>query len=421
MTRTRRQFLAETVAGSAVISMTGAVPGFLRATAAAEGAAGRRSDRILVVVQLSGGNDGLNTVVPYKDDLYFRRRPSIALDPRQVRKLDDALALHPAMGGLAKLFEDRRLTVIEGVGYPNPSRSHFVSMDIWHSARPEKPDKRSGWLGRSLAAARSDADAGKVRALSLGGKELPPALVADGVEVPAVEDLRDFQLRLEGGSSGDQSARRRLLAELTDRSGAGNAGATGPLAFVSDTMRTTYAAAEALAEVTAKSADRVRYPDGPLGRSLRGVAQVIAAGFGTRIFYTSLGGFDTHAKQIPAHAQLMAQVSDSIKAFWDDIRAQGRENDVLLMTFSEFGRRVEQNASHGTDHGTAAPMFLVSGRTPGGIVGRPPSLTDLMDGGDLKHQFDFRAVYATVLEKWLGADPAAVLGGRFDPLPIVSA
>jgi uncharacterized protein (DUF1501 family) len=408
MTRTRREFLADSLKASTLVALAGPAPGFLRRAAVAAEAE-RTSDKVLVVVQLSGGNDGLNTVVPFKDDLYYRRRPSIAVNPNLVHKLTDELALHPAMRGLAGLYQDKALTVIENVGYPNPSRSHFVSMDIWHSARPEKPDKSSGWLGRALSTTRA-ADVGKVPAISLGHKELPPALVSAGVEVPAVEDLKDFQLRLQGGSEADRARRRGLLRELSALPRPEGSEA----AFLSSTMQSTLAAAEALARVTAGAAERVKYPGGSLSRQLQQAAQVMAAGFGTRIFYTSLGGFDTHSKQVPAHLQLLTQLSEALKAFWDDVKAQGRARDVLVMTFSEFGRRIEQNNSHGTDHGTAAPMFLVGGRTVGGVIGRPPNLAKPVDG-DLGHEFDFRQVYAGVLEQWLGLDSTAVLGRKFEP------
>src|SRR4051794_3727737 len=294
MAQSRREFVLNTLKGSALLSLSGAVPPFLRSAAAAPAAPAAR-EKVLVVVQLSGGNDGLNTVIPFKNDLYFRRRPSIAVDPRAVHKLTDDLALHPTMAAMGKLWQQQKLTVIEGVGYPNPSRSHFISMDIWQSARPEKPEKTSGWLGRALAATK-DRDAGKLRALSLGSRELPPALVSAGLEVPAVQDLSDFRLQIEGGSSEDRARRKQLLREFA----AAPRPVGGPehLAFVSSAMQTTYAAAEALAEVTARPAARTRYPDTHIARQLRQTAQVIAAGFGTRIFYCSLGGFDTHAKQV---------------------------------------------------------------------------------------------------------------------------
>jgi uncharacterized protein (DUF1501 family) len=418
--RNRRQFLRETLAGSALLSMTGGVPGFLRAAVASPAAPADPSkrERVLVVVQLSGGNDGLNTVVPFKDDLYYKKRPSLAVDPRQVHQLTDRLGLNPAMAAMGRLYQQKRLTVVEGVGYADSSRSHFVSMDVWHSARPEKPDKSSGWLGRGLAAS-GIAKTGRIPAIALGGKELPPALVGDGVSVPAVENLAEFQIRLEGGSDADRSARKKLMSEFAASPTLSGGGAGGDLAFVSSTMATTFAASEALAEVTASAKDRVKYPDGPLARSLRQAAQVIAAGFPTRVFYCSLGGFDTHAKQVAIQTDLLRQVSESVAAFTDDVAAQGRDKDVLLMTFSEFGRRVEANASHGTDHGTAGPMFFAGGGVAGGVVGNPPDLSDLLDGGDLKHQFDFRRVYATVLDRWLGIDSAKVLGGRFEGLPIL--
>jgi len=412
MSRTRRDFLADTLRGSALLSLSATVPDFLRRAAAADAGSASGSNKVLVVVQLSGGNDGLNTVVPYLDDRYYRARPSIAVDPKKVHKLTDDLALNPVMGGMGKLFQEKALTVIEGVGYENPNRSHFVSMDIWHSAKIDKPDKSSGWLGRALENTKGG-DVGKVRALAITGKELPLALVASGIEVPTVEDLKDFQLRVEGGSTADQARRRALLRELAEGTRPVD---DSPLAFVSGTLSSTYASAEALSQVAAGK-DRVKYPGGSLARKLQQIAQVIAAGFGTRIYYCTLGGFDTHARQVPLHTQLLTQLSDSLKAFWDDIKALNRDKDVMVLAFSEFGRRVEQNASHGTDHGTAAPVFVVGGGKAAGLIGSTPNLGDLRDDGDLKHRFDFRQVYATVLDKWLGIDSAGVLGARFEPLP----
>lgn len=436
----RRRFLAGLLSGGAVVSAGGAAPGFLRALSAAASSpqaasaearaaadsaaklagAGPVADRVLVVVQLSGGNDGLNTVVPFRDPLYFRHRPSIAVDPARVHRLDDRLALHPAMGDAAKLFEAGRLTVVQGVGYPDPSRSHFVSMDIWHTARPgNKPDRTDGWLGRTLAADPARRE-GRLSGLCIGERELPPALAGQRVQVPAVEDLAGFRLKLTGG---DDTERRRRAALLRDLARSPDAAAGGPPAsgdpaalaeWVRATMHSTYVSAESLAEAAARPGARTKWPTDSLGRNLRQISQVIAAGFGARVYYCTLGGFDTHAKQVPAHASLLGRVSAALAAFDEDLTVQGRRRDVLVMVFSEFGRRVGQNASHGTDHGTAGPMFLL--RAGGkGLVGAAPDLERLIDGGDLRHGIDFRSVYAAVLERWFGIPATTVLGPGCPP------
>jgi uncharacterized protein (DUF1501 family) len=407
MSTTRRRFLGQ-LGAAGLLSVGGLPPEFLcRAARAADQA--KNDGRILVLVELEGGNDGLNTVIPFGDDEYYKARPGLGVDRDQILKLDDYHGLHPGLAGLKSLYDEGRLAVLQGVGYPNPDRSHFRSMDIWHSAEPERETFDRGWLGRMLDAQAGAADA-QSPALALGVQRLPLALVASKINVPAVSDLSAYRLEVGSGSSELQAARRKLLAELAERNG--HAGAE--LDFLRQTALTAYRSAERLRSVTEGYKAAAEYPASGLGEQLKLIAQIIASGLETRIFFVSLSGFDTHSQQAPAHQLLLAELGDAVQAFHKDLAGHGLAERVMLVTFSEFGRRVKENGSLGTDHGAASQMFVMTPLT-GGIVGKHPSLTELTDG-DLIHHTDFRAVYATLLERWLGLPSEGVLGGRFAPL-----
>jgi len=406
MNTSRRTFLRRTLAGSAVLTLGGAVPQFLLEAAAREGDAG--DDTVLVVVQLSGGNDGLNTVVPIEDDAYYRARPQLTISKRAALKIDDQTGLHPAMSGLAELFESGELAIVQGVGYPQPNRSHFESMDIWHSCRRKSQSRPDGWLGRYLDASATT-EGRDVPALHLGAEKLPLALVAQDVRVPSVRSLDQFHLT--AAPNVREVVRELATAERPEEDDL--------LGFV---QSSTTAALEASRRVEAAKrsyhAD-IDYPDSGLAGKLRTVAQLIDAGMTTRVYYVELGGFDTHANQPDTHRALLSELSGAIHAFIRDVAAHGHGNRVLLTAFSEFGRRVKENASLGTDHGAAAPMLVAGPRVRGGLHGKQPSLTDRADG-DLKHHTDFRRVYATVLEHWLRWPSAAVLGGEFESLELIN-
>lgn len=404
MSPTRREFLQTTLGSAALLSTGLSVPTFLtRAAAAAQGKGG---DRVLVVVQLGGGNDGLNTVIPFADDSYLRNRPTLKIGAGQALKIDDYTGLHPRMTGFSRLLEEKRLAIVQGVGYPNPDRSHFRSMDIWQSARLDLPTPVDGWLGRALDA--STRSAGQdVPALHLGGNRLPVALVSEKTAVPSVESLANFRIRTETGALPIQTL--RTLAQPA-------AAVEPPL--VEFLRRSTLAAYDSSGQVQAALAEErsaVAYPSFGLANKLKHVSQLIDAGLSTRIYYVSLDGFDTHAEQAASHGNLLAEVSESITAFVDDLAGRGQLDRVVLMTFSEFGRRLKENASLGTDHGAGAPLFLAGGKVKSGLIGKHPSLADL-DDGDLKHHTDFRQVYATLLDGWLGCSSEQVLGRKFEPV-----
>jgi uncharacterized protein (DUF1501 family) len=379
-----------------------------------------KDGKVLVVVQLAGGNDGLNTVVPFADDVYHRVRPGIRHDPKTIHRLSDTLGLHPSLKPLLDLYERQHMAIVQAVGYPNPNRSHFRATDIWHSAQPEREQPSSGWVGRYFdnACAGADPDVG----ISIG-ETLPLAMQGERMTPLSFERPESYRYR------GIDRPRYELLNRVA--AGAPTAGPAGKpknvrttgqtqLDFLHRTAMDAQLSSDDILRVTQNHHPANEYPRGELGEGLRLVAAMIRGGLSTRVYYVHLGGFDTHANERGRHDQLMARFAESVSAFWEDLRAQKNDERVLMMTFSEFGRRVAQNASGGTDHGAAAPMFLFGPRVKGGIVGNTPSLTDL-DNGDLKHQFDFRSVYATVLQQWLDTPSKPVLGQQFKPLPVVRA
>jgi uncharacterized protein (DUF1501 family) len=410
----RRRFLQTSLGSSTLVAMGATtVPEFLARSARAAGSV-KPNDRILVVVQLLGGNDGLNTVVPHGIDGYNRGRRTLRIGSSQVHKVTAEVGLHPAMGAISKLLEKGRLAIVQGVGYPNPDRSHFRSMEIWESARLEGDAKalETGWLGRALdLKGRKPGD--DPLAMHVGGRSMPQALRSLKSEVPALESLESLKLKLTGSDS-ERKAERSALNEMA----AAERKMDDPLlGFVRQSTLSAYESSSRLEQVTPK-AGGLKYPNFGLARRLELVAQMIKAGFGTRIFYTSLDGFDTHANQLGTHAALLTELSDSLGAFHDDLSAVGQADRVVVLTFSEFGRRVEENASLGTDHGAAAPVFIVGPVANTGLVGNHPSFDDL-DDGDLKYHTDFRRVYASLLADWLDCPPGSIVGAGFAPLPIL--
>ncbi|MCS7161393.1 MAG: DUF1501 domain-containing protein [Gemmatales bacterium] len=403
----RREFLQTSLVGSSLVALQSFGPGFLARTALAAPTtdAPGAKDTILVVIQLTGGNDGLNTVVPFKDPLYAKYRPTLKLPENQLRKVNDELGLHPSMTGFAELLQDGALCIVQGVGYPNPSQSHFRSMDIWHAAST-KENLTEGWLGKALhrlnnAPAFHVAMANEPNWLALQGGPF---------KVPALTSLDDLQFRLPAATGADQRAQRDIVEGAVKRP------AENPLLhFVQQTALNTYENTRRLREIGRNYQPKVPYPQTGLGNRLRLVAQLIEANLGARIYYVSLDGFDTHAAQANAHANLLAELSNAVTAFFRDMAARGHRDRICIMTFSEFGRRAQENGSRGTDHGSAAPMFLVGGRVRAGVLGAHPSLEKL-EFGNLKHHTDFRQVYAAVLEKWLGIPSVGILDGQFAPL-----
>lgn len=416
MATTRRDFLKASLATGSLFSIGATVPTFLNSTAHAAPQVNQANarDTILVVVQLTGGNDGLNTVIPFRDDNYRRFRPTLRQNANQVRRINDDLGLHPSMSGFGELLNDGALAIVQGVGYPNPTQSHFRSMDIWQAASMED-ELNEGWIGKAL---RNIPGANSFH-LANSNESAPLALTGAPVRVPSISTLSDFQLRVNGLGRQDTQRQRSLIESLPAVANNGNNSPRNSLLdFVSRTSVNTYASSRRLQEVGQNYQPAVPYPGTQLGNHLRLAAQLIDGGIGARLFYVSIGGFDTHAGQAGAHANLLSQISEGITAFYRDMAQKGHQNRVMVMTFSEFGRRVRENGSQGTDHGTAAPMFLVGGRIRSGVIGEHPSLTDL-EAGNLRHGIDFRQVYAEILDQWLGVSSRQVLGERFEPVRIL--
>jgi uncharacterized protein (DUF1501 family) len=407
MNLSRRDFLKT----SSLVAMGLSVPAFLHRTAAATRTADQPGarDSILVVVQLTGGNDGLNTVIPFKDPEYAKLRPTLKIAPAQVRKITDDIGLHPSLTGLAELHnEQQALCVVQGVGYPNPSQSHFRSMDIWQAGSTAE-QLTEGWIGKALRGMKGAPSFH----LAATNESAPLALSGAPARVPSITSLEDFQLKLSAASGSDKQEQREVIEGAVK----GASERPGLLDFVARTAANTYASSRRLQEIGKNYQPKATYPQTPLANRLKLAAQLIDAELGTRIFYVSIDGFDTHASQAPAHTQLLLELSGAMTAFFKDMAARGHKDRILMMTFSEFGRRAKENGSRGTDHGSAAPMLLVGGKVKPGVVGDHPSLTRL-EFGNLAHHTDFRQVYATILDEWLGVGSKEVLGGEYKKVEI---
>ncbi|MBW7905740.1 MAG: DUF1501 domain-containing protein [Phycisphaerae bacterium] len=417
---TRREFLGGSLT---LLSTAATLPVFLgrtvQALAGEEPAGGARgSHPILVVVQLAGGNDGLNTVIPYEMDGYYRSRPRLAIPARQVLKLEKGVGLHPSAEALKELFDEGKLAIIQGVGYPNPNRSHFTSMDIWHLADPDQRAKQ-GWLGRYFDACCNGSDPEPIDSIALLG-EAPLALQGRKFMPLAFENTdalawgagrRDqaaaAAFRRLNNIDGNVPESEKVLADYLQR-------AALKAQVGADNIRSAAGASSAGRRARRGGAGG----GGALGQQLQLVARLIQADLPTRVYYVSMGGFDTHTNQAGRHQQLLAQFGEAVQGFLDTLEEHKLQERVLLMTFSEFGRRVQENASGGTDHGEAAPMFLFGSKVIGGVHEKHPSL-DRLHRGDLAYGVDFRRVYATVLRDWMKADAREVLGSNQMPLKLL--
>jgi uncharacterized protein (DUF1501 family) len=373
-----------------------------------------KKNNILVVLQLSGGNDGINTLIPYADPEYVSLRPNLALQASDVLKVTDSVGLNPNLAKLKALYDAGKVAIVQGVGYPNPNRSHFRSMDIWHSAHPDTFE-RSGWLGRYVAACQCTQD-NALPAISIGD-QLNTLFFTDTTLVPAVASIGAFSFLTDTKYKNDRTYQMQTLQNIYSQ-----AGNWSPY---EDLIRrgtlSALAGSDELQRVAAQYQSSVNYPNNNgLANQLKTVAQVIAGNVGTRLFSVSMGGFDTHANQRATQDKLFGQLGDALEAFMQDLANLNQQNNVTIMTFSEFGRRVKQNGSNGTDHGTAEPMFVIGNQVNGGLYGTYPSLTDL-DNGDLKFSADFRSVYAGILQEVVGADPTPILAGSFDPIDVMHA
>ena len=374
-----------------------------------------KKNRILVVLQLSGGNDGINTLIPFADPNYSQLRPSLGFAANDVLHLTDSVGLNPNLSKLKAMYDQGRVAVVQGVGYPNPNRSHFRSMDIWHSARPDTFE-RSGWLGRYVSACECAQD-NALPAISVGD-QLNPMFWTDTTLVPAVASIGAFSFITDTKYKNDRTFQMQTLQNIYSQ--AGNWSAYEGL-IRRGTLQ-ALAGSDELQKVAASYQSPVQYPaNNGLANQLKMVAQVIAGKLGTRLFSVSMGGYDTHANQKPTQDKNLAQLGDALEAFMQDLANMQQQDNVVIMAFSEFGRRVKQNGSGGTDHGTAEPMFIIGNKVQGGLYGTYPSLSDLDNNGDLKFNADFRSVYAGVLKDVVGADPAPILAGSFDPISVMRA
>ena len=465
---TRRAFLRRALQGSSLVALGSVVPRFV-ASAAQGSKVG--DDTVLVVLEMAGGNDGLNTVVPYADDLYHKARPTLRRTAEQVIRVDDRVGLNESLYGLKPLLDDGRLAIVQGVGYPNPNRSHFESMDVWQSADPTRR-LTNGWLGRALGSLK--VRDGHIPAFHIDDGQLPLALTGSASGVPTLNTSKPFGLDLGGefyghdpdrnglslppvveessvdagvvavdvatvadpaseavtaptpGGPAGSSSRKDLIRGLTEFDGAGSE----MLQFVQRTSLNAYSTIDVLKEIMSTDFQlpdaEYRFQGGTWGQDRRGllyeltlVARMIRAGFGTRVFYVSMDGYDTHSGQLADHNGLLETLGTAVGHFFDELRESGDAERVVLMTYSEFGRRVEENASRGTDHGSGSSLFLAGPAVRGGLVGDHPSLApDKLDAGDLQWHTDFRRVYATLLDVWLGCDSRRVLDGEFEHVPL---
>ena len=391
----RRNFLKT----SALISMSPLIPGFVARTAI--GSEPDKEEPILVVVEMNGGNDGLNTVVPFRQSKYQHFRRRVRVEKQQVLKLDDEVGLNPAMVGFKQLYDAGTLAIVNSVGYPNPNRSHFESMAIWHSANDDgnRPDG-NGWLGQyldtSIPKERIDLDGWFV-----GAGTVPPVLVNRRSQIASVERLQDLQF--QSLSTAKQASQLSIGAQSDVSS------------FVSRCMTSSFASAEQLDSIMKSKTTDVRFPATALGKKLSIISRLIRSGAQSRAYYTVQAGYDTHASQLGSHTNLLSELSGSIKALVDDLKQAKLDQKVVVLAFSEFGRRVEENQSQGTDHGTAGPVFVTGTHVKGGLYGDVPDLNDL-EQGDLKVKVDFRQVYSTLLNKWLSVPSEKVLEQKYDEL-----
>ena len=367
-------------------------------------------NRTLVVVQLTGGNDGLNTLVPYTQQAYYNARPTLALDKSDVLPLDGNVAFHPNMTALQDLYKGNHLAAVQGVGYPNPNRSHYESMSIWQRASVDN-SQSTGWVGRYLDVAKSVDTA--INAVNLDAL-LWPAVIGQKERAMAIESLQAFKVYpLSRGS--EQSQSEATIKALNSIKCSSCQEYNSLVNAMMEAGLDALTASDLVQQAAATYQTSVAYPENDFANRLKLAAQVITSSLSPVVVYLQIGGFDTHAFQKNVQATLLKTVSDGIAAFYKDMDEKGKLNDTLIMTFSEFGRRVMENGSQGTDHGTAEPMLLLGGRVNGGLYGTYPSLADL-DNGDLKFTVDFRQVYSTVLQDWLGVDASKILNSQFQTL-----
>jgi uncharacterized protein (DUF1501 family) len=425
---TRRDFLRTSVLGAA-LSWT--VPVFIERTFSALNAEAAESalpattgkdHPILVVLQLAGGNDGLNAIIPYADDAYYRARPTIGIPRDKIIDVNGHIGFNPALTPLKALYDEGHLALLQGVGYPNPNRSHFRSTEIWQTGSDANKIIRTGWLGRYFDNCCSGEGATVGVAL---GSQLPQAFTSDNPTGITFSPGSRLGFAKESDAS-EQAVFNQLNGIDHDSvSGASIGELTGPnssgmtaVEYLQRTALDVQIGTDKIGEILRRVKPEATYPKTQLGNSLSLISRLITGGLPTRVYYASQGGYDTHNAQENSHNRLLGELANSVSAFCHDLQAKGVFDQVMIITFSEFGRRVAENASKGTDHGTAAPMFISGGAIKPGLYGHQPSLEQL-DAGDLIYNVDFRSVYATILNRWLKTPAAKVLGQDFSPLAFV--
>lgn len=362
-------------------------------------------DTVLVVCQLSGGNDGLNTVIPYADPLYRSLRPTLGIPDPKILKINERLGLHPALAGLSELYKENKVAIVQNVGYPKSNRSHFKSMEIWQSASPDGALK-GGWIGRHFDTEIGHSPLNPVVALGLS-TEKPLSLVGQQASIPCFASLADIKNMV-----GDPDM-ERMLREIQGK----DAMAGSATRAVQQANRSALDAVSILSKQLEGYSLKQTYGSDAFGRGFSQIAQLVATSPATRVVYFSAGGFDTHARQPEQHEKLLKGFGDAVLAFQREMEALGKADKVIVLAFSEFGRRAAENASQGTDHGQAAPMFLIGKRVKGGLHGPIPDLKNL-DNGDVPFTQDFRGVYAATLDEWMGGDSQVVLGQKFAPIEV---
>ncbi len=397
----RKDFIVTGSLASASLMM----PKFLKAFTNTPQQLVPKGNKVLVVLQLSGGNDGLNTVIPYRNDLYYKNRPNLAINKNDAVGLTDDIGLHPELAALANLYQEGNMSILNNVGYPNPDRSHFRSMDIWHTAANSNEYLTTGWLGRYLDAQCKGCD------------KPTQALELDDILSLSMKGELDKAIAFKDANRLYNTSQAKYFKALDAAHHQEHAAA--PVDYLYKTMTETISSADYIFKQSKLCPAKGDYPKGDLGNSFRTIASLILSDINTKVYYVSLGSFDTHVGQQDKQKRLFKDMNTAIEAFTKDMKINNRFEDVLLMTFSEFGRRVAANASGGTDHGTANNMFMIGGGLKQkGILNPMPDLSDLQDG-DLKYTTDFKNVYATVLQNWLGADYKTILGKEYELMKFV--
>lgn len=401
---TRREFLRQSASGLGLIAFSSVAPAFLTHSVSAKVPTAEKDRSILVLIQLAGGNDGLNTVVPFEDDNYYRLRPKLGIRKNELHVVNDQLGMHPGCSEMAELYNNGDLAIIQNVGYPNPNRSHFRSMEIWETGSKSNEYLTTGWLGRYFDNCCSGTPEDDPLALGIGNDMPDVFLAGDAHNVFSLGASR-------GGASGTPASMVEAIRE-GDYSTSSNA------SFLQHTLMNTMITERKVIERLRGYKTMAEYPNSNLARDLKNVAALIASGQETRVYFVSLGGFDTHANQQTRHMTLMRQLSPAMAAFQADLVAHGLDDQVLTMTFSEFGRRPSENVSGGTDHGTAAPLFVMGSQLKGSLFGSAPDL-NLQKNKDMTYSTDFRSIYSTVIKRWFDADPQRVLDGKFKDIRFI--